>query len=677
MKHLITLVLLIAACACSRVLPEKDAIYTCENFEVYTDSIVRNGKSFRALSTDEITHSWKSSGLKPEDMFYNSRQMLVNALFAKAIEEADDAFTPTEIYLSLAAIDPEKSMETLRLAVTDGAIHRHDFPLVTANWAWAQAAWEIYCVTGNNDWLKEAFDIIAETLRREEPIIADPSTGLIHGVPDYYTPISDFYPAWMGPIDTFQTLSLGINATYSRTYAIAAEMAHLLGDKRETTYKKKSATIREAINDRLWIPNLGYYGQYLYGNLYPILSHSSDNTGNYLSLLFDITTPEMGESIISKCPVLPEGAPMCYPPVNIAHTTLSPLPQALMCLAAAKVKNNAAIRTSLGALFNLAIDKEASPETLAVILKVLLGMEFTTEGIHFSPIVPIQFNGTKSLHKFHYRDAILSVTVNGTGDKVAAFAIDSVSTSSHLFPADMKGQHHVTITLSNNDLKPSRTGLSADNPVSMPPLPKIYWADDTHANILNFDPLYSYGVYVNGTFLEEITTSAYTLIPQGTTVVDIVPIASQQYFGLSPRSHVFAPEGTRIDIPATSITPRRPPLHLIKHRETASKYIELAPRHNTRLTFYANVPEEGEYFINIGYSNGSQTTALRQLSVNGDDCGIFVCPAVRHNDWLRVFDSNTLTVRLNAGPNQLALTYLQSSTILLNHITLLKKSDSR
>ena len=123
MKHLITLVLLIAACACSRVLPEKDAIYTCENFEVYTDSIVRNGKSFRALSTDEITHSWKSSGLKPEDMFYNSRQMLVNALFAKAIEEADDAFTPTEIYLSLAAIDPEKSMETLRLAVTDGAIH--------------------------------------------------------------------------------------------------------------------------------------------------------------------------------------------------------------------------------------------------------------------------------------------------------------------------------------------------------------------------------------------------------------------------------------------------------------------------------------------------------------------------------------------------------------------------
>lgn len=114
-------------------------------------------------------------------------------------------------------------------------------------------------------------------------------------------------------------------------------------------------------------------------------------------------------------------------------------------------------------------------------------------------------------------------------------------------------------------------------------------------------------------------------------------------------------------------------MHLIKHRETATKYIELAARHNTRITFYANAPEAGEYFINIGYSNGTTETAMRTLSVNGKDQGILVCPSIQPNDWVTVHPSNTISVKLNAGPNQLALTYI-NTTILLNKITLLKKN---
>ena len=114
-------------------------------------------------------------------------------------------------------------------------------------------------------------------------------------------------------------------------------------------------------------------------------------------------------------------------------------------------------------------------------------------------------------------------------------------------------------------------------------------------------------------------------------------------------------------------------MHLIKQREIATKYIELAARHNTRITFYANAPAAGEYFITIGYSNGTNSTALRTLTVNGKDVGIVTCPSIRHNDWITVYPSNTLTVKLNSGPNLLALTYI-NTTILLNKITLLRKN---
>jgi len=275
---------------------------------------------------------------------------------------------------------------------------------------------------------------------------------------------------------------------------------------------------------------------------------------------------------------------------------------------------------------------------------------------------------------FMSRDTNLAMGIGGLVRMRGYFdwagSVNVAAFSPYFIPANITGKHQIDITLSGNNLPLNQ--ISMVEPVTLPTVADVKWTLPGTATIKNFKSGYSYGVYINGTFLEEIQTASYSYTPTVPTVVTITPIAEQEYVGFASRSHVIAPEGTEINIPASSITPRRTPLHLIKHRETATKYIELAARHNTRITFYANAPEEGEYFINIGYSNGTGETAMRTLSVNGTDCGILVCPSLDRNAWVTVHPSNTLTVTLNEGPNQLALTYI-NTTVLLNKITLLKK----
>lgn len=654
--------------SCHKVLPEKDTVYDCDAFEVYTDSIIRGSKIYKALSHTEITNAWHTDSVDPALPSYRSPQLMADALFCKAMHESA-YFTPLQIYLSLAALQPAKSMEALRALVVKGRVARTDFPITASNGAWAAAAWEIYCVTGDRKWLREAYDVLISTLRHDQQVNISSQPPLVFGAPDYLAPIADYYPGWMKPIDRFQTISTGVNALHTYTYDVLSEMASELGLKDAADYKKTANSLRGAINDLLWIPNLGYYGQYMYGTYYPILSQATDQIANSLCVLFDIATPEMATSIVARSPMLPQGTPLVYPSINTPKTS-SPLVQALRGISAAKTRNENAVIASIGSLWNIALDHPIPAESQAMVLKGLLGMQFTSKGITFAPIIPYHFTGKKTLHNFHYRDAELSISVQGTGDKIAGFFIDSISTSPAFIPASITGKHQIDITLSGNNLPLNQ--ISMVEPVTLPTVPDVKWTLPGTATIKNFKSGYSYGVYINGTFLEEIQTASYSYTPTAPTVVTITPIAEQEYVGFASRSHVIALEGTEINIPASSITPRRTPLHLIKHRETATKYIELAARHNTRITFYANAPEEGEYFINIGYSNGTGETAMRTLSVNGTDCGLLVCPSLDRNDWVTVHPSNTLTVKLNEGPNQLALTYI-NTTVLLNKITLLKK----
>lgn len=655
----ISAIIAVTLTAGCRQAPEpKDTLYDCAKFEVYADSIVRGDVTYKAISPTEITNAWKTDSLPANMPVLSSPQKLAEALYNKGNCESP-SFSPTEIYLSLAAIYPAESMDALR--------NRQS----ARDAAWAAAAWEVYCVTGDKKWLREAYEIITAQLRSTHTISQSQIPHLMRGVPTYLTPTDAFYPAWMEQADRLQTISAGANALRAHSHEIAAKMAEIL-HLYESEHRIAASASMNAINDNLWIPNLGYYGEYMYGDYYPILSHTTDNMANSLCILFGIATPEMAQSIMRQSPMLSTEVPMTYPAIKPGIEKSATL-QALWGICAAKVRNETAMRAATGMIWDMAVDHPVPSQWQGLVMKGLFGMSFTPEGINMSPFVPSQFDGLKKIDNFRYRDAQLTIALQGTGDRIAGFMIDSVSCSAHTIPATLKGKHIVEITLSNNNLPTYTLPVSPD--MTVPPTPTIQWTTSTDAKITDFVSGYSYGVYINGTFLEEIHEDTYAYSPTEPTVIDIVPIADNEYIGFAPRSHVIAPGNSMIIIPATSITPRRTPLHLIPHRETATNYIELAARHNTRITFYVNAPDDGSYFVNIGYSNGTTETGLRTLSVNGSDYGILVCPPGERNDWVTVHRSSTLTVPLKAGFNKLALTYIHT-TLLLNKIILLKKQSS-
>lgn len=662
------LALVIVAVGCSRTEERESGIYDGGSFKVYADSIIREGTVYRALSDSEITGAWKAPDTAARQTRYSSGQLMADALFNKALCESG-TYSPEDIYLSLGLLRPEESMEALRAIAAMPVPDDEYFPSSALDPMWGAAAWEVYCASGSRQWLKEAYDRLTASLERQRKINSSGVDRLMCGTPRYVLNTGAYYPEWMDAMDRFTTVHTSVNICRAYSLEIASRMARELRRYAERELQSEADKVSGAVNDRLWLPDRQRYGQCLYGSYYPIVSTISDNRANLLAILFDIATPEMSAAMLESMPLLKEGVPAVYP-ITAAAAEISPSVQTMAGLSAAKTRNPLAFRIAASTLWNLALNSRQAAQWPAIVLKGIFGISLTPEGMSFRPMVTADFPGNKRISGLRYRDALLDIQLNGTGDRVASFTLDSLSTDSPFIPAELSGEHRIVITLSGNDLQPGK--VTVQKPSAMPEVPKVQWNPEKEARIVNFIPESGYEIYINGTMMECIRSDRYVVTDTGASVVDIVPVGAEGFNGFSPRAHICAPSGDRITVNASSVTPRRPPLHFIKDRATATNYIELAARHNTRITCYVNAPSEGEYFLTVGYSNGSTHCALRALTVNDSDVATIVFPPRRALDWISVYPSTTAAVRLKAGTNKIALTYIQG-TILLNKISLLRK----
>jgi len=606
----------------------------------------------------------------PRDPAPPLRHINADSLYLQAVASMPDSLSADAIYLSTALLKPQESMDALRTRVRKDKTTSDAFPLTAVNAMWGAAAWEVYCSTGSRSWLKEAYGVLTSSLRREERLTGSGLQHLSFGIPEYSSAASGYYPQWMNDMDKFQTISTTVNAERANAYLIASLMATEMGLSSGGDYSKEAARIRGAINDRLWLPDLQRYGAYLYGIYYPILNPASDAIANSLCVLFDIATPEMSRALISQMPVTADRIPLLYPGRTEAVNANA---QTLFAIAAAKVRNPLAFAVGASALRSLPAGQNNAPGLAALVTRGFFGMRLTPEGITFSPMVPADYPGTKHIDALTYRDATLDINLHGTGDRIASFAIDSVNASAPFFPAGMKGRHRIDITLTGNIL--TENSVNICEPATAPPMPEVKWTDPLNADIKSSAPDSRYLVFVNGTLHEEIPAGTYSCATRGdeTLVIDIAACDKDGNAGVAPRSHIYAPEGNSVTIHASSVTPRRAPLHFIRGHATATNYIELAARHNTRITCYANISADGEYFLTVGYSNGSGRCAMRTLSINERDVDTMICPPGAPTDWVTVHSSNTVAVNLRKGVNKISLTYIQG-TMLLNKITLLKKT---
>lgn len=683
---------------------------------------------------------WRVDSIPASWPRYMSDQMLVNAAFNMGLADLASDLRPDStyragkewdgvwtrdisyaIYLGLAAIDPENSMRSLYAKLkrdSRGEVIIQDtgtggsWPVSSDRVVWALAAWEVYKMTGDASILERSLPAIENTLNDDMRVVWNKSLKLMQGEQSYLDWREQTYPRWMQPKDIFESMCLGTNVCFAEAFKVRDAMIQALpGNNVEPMWLGIDKEIANSINTNLWIPNRGYYGQYLYGGVYPILSQSVDNLGQALAVVFDVATPEMARSVIKNTPYTPYGISSVYPQLPdikpYHNDAVWPFVQAFWNIAAAKTRNMAAVEKGLGSILRAAAlfgtNKElfvahngdyrgtavnsdsqlwSAAGMTAMVFRVIMGMDFRNDGISFVPMVPAALTGVKTLDGLRYRDARLTVEVSGTGENIASFSINGVKQKEHFLPDTINGDVRVAIVMDNK--VPARQTINNAPQEWMPATPVIAWNSDLKGEIENYTPGMAYGITVNSTFLDQITTSEVTFVPQGIyALTDVVPVRSEEYVGFTPRPYEYVPAGALTMVPSSKmgVTGTK----YIKNPQMSHRFVETSRTRSPRLDFEVTVDRAGDYFIDFRYANGcgpintENKCALRMLFVNDAEAGAVVMPQRGYDEWLSTGFSNMLPVKLREGRNSLSLRLVidnmnvEVNTALIEYARIIRK----
>lgn len=501
------------------------------------------------------------------------------------------------------------------------------------------------------------------------------------------------YPKWMDNKDIYVSENLGTNAVHYQTYVILAKMDELLSvpdivDEYEPydVYSPRAESIKEGMNKYLWMPEKGYYGQYLYGRHYLSLSPKFEALGEALSVLFEVAEGEKARSIIANSPLTTYGATCVYPQIPgippYHNNGIWPFVQSYWNLAAAKVGNEQVLSHGLasiyraGALFltnyeNFVAENGDHKGTeinshrmlwsmagnIAMVHRVFMGMEFEVDGIRFHPVIPKAYTGVRTLSHFAYRQSDLTITVRGHGNEVASFSLDGVGQEEAFFPAGLTGEHTVEIVMKNNDF--SQDGIHLVSNHFTLPTPQVR----QNGAALTWAAIYGvkeYTIYKNGQPLAQTKATLYDISEKGMGQFQVKAIDHQGIESfLSAPIWVLAEE----DVLMIEMEKFAPKSRLPYMNFSGKGFVEIAKGENTEIEMTIKVPERGDYLLDIRYANGSgpwntdNKCAIRSLYVDDDFARTLVFPQRGTDEWSDWGYSNALLVRLKKGKNRLKLVF--------------------
>ncbi len=684
---------------------EAQTLYRSEHFSVESDRVREGASEARAISATEMESNypglpdrhWKLGTDLSGYPQLHSDHLLVDALYNLSLEElrkdirADGAFMAGakwegvwtrdisySILLSLAVIEPEVAKTSLMRKVARDRIIQDtgsggSWPVSTDRMTWALAAWEIYQVTGDRAWLAQAFPIIRNSAADDEQVIFSKRNGLVYGESSFLDWREQTYPKWMSPVDIYSSHALGTNAVHYRTYRILGQMARLLGQPADP-FDGTADRIRDAVNRRLWLEQNGYYGQFLYGRNALSISPRSEALGEALSILFDLAPEKRQDRILQSVPVMEYGVPCVYPQSSgippYHNNAVWPFVQAFWNLAAAKRHDGAALVWGMASIYraaslfltnqeNFVADAGTAKGTqinserqlwsvaanLAMTYRVLLGMSFEAEGLRLSPVIPKEFGGVTTLENFHYRGAVLSLRVEGSGTSIASATMDGQALTPALIPPATEGRHEIRVVMANDDpprgvLHIAEASVAPESPVVEQDAAILHWAAVPGA--------VSYVMVRNGERIKEDTGTSFTLpVAESYAEYQVSAVDRHGVHSFLSEPLVVAEHGRELTVkPESGVAPA-----------------EMSRTSNRQLLFRVKVEREGTYSIDARYANGSgpintdNKCAIRTLSIDGKVTGAIVFPQRGQDQWSNWGYSSRQQVNLSAGEHELKLSF--------------------
>jgi len=622
---------------------------------------------------------------------YQSEQPIVDALFNLSLEEALRNIEPDStlrtgakwggvwtrdisysIWLAFAYHEPEIARISLMKKVRRGRIVQDTgsggaWPVSSDRTTWALAAWELFKVTGDRAWLRQAHDILQATLADDAWVLTTPDSALRRGESSFLDWREQSYPRWMDNADIYLSQTLGTNVVHAQAHRILGRMAEQLGEASQA-HHAEAERIERAINQHLWLADRGYYAQFGYGRQHQIVSPRFEALGEALAILFDVADPARARRIVAASPLTPFGTTCLYPQIPgippYHNHGIWPFVQAYWNLAAAKAGNEAALNHGLAAIYRagalfLTNYENMVAETgdyagteinshrmlwsmagnLAMVHRVFMGMHFEVEGLRLAPVVPGAYAGRKQLRNFRYRAMTLDLTVEGTGREIVGFWLDGERQAEPFVPGDLTGAHEVRIELAGVPLPGQAINL-VPNRESLP-TPQ---AAHTPAG-LEWSPLAGavhYRVYHHGERLTTTTDHRLAVEAPGEYLVSAVDSLGYESFASEP-----------VWVGAEQVLPLA----------EAGGWVEISTESLRELPLTLTVEEAGQYWLDLRYANGSgpwntdNKCALRSLYRGEQYLGTLVFPQRGQDAWADWGWSNGLPVQLQPGENTLRLVF--------------------
>lgn len=572
----------------------------------------------------------------------------------------------------------------------------NSWPISTDRVSWILGAWQVYLITGDNNWLKRSYDITRATLMQDGEALIDPKTGLVRGECAAMDWRENVYPQWMDATDVAMSEGLSTNALFYRAYEIAARMANIMGDKRfATQFSTKAEAIKKGINEYLWLEDRGYYGEYLYGREFPIVSPRSETLGEALCIIFGIADEAKAQRIVKEI-TLPEYGMPCFSPqipngASRYNNAIMPMVQAYWLWASAIAGNQQAVMHGMTSMYRAAALNVSSIEycnattgefskedgnasmlwsvagNLSIAQRVLMGLHPEESGLAIRPFIPRDWAGELRMN-IRYRKSVLQIEVKGFGDKVSGIYIDGKSQKGNIIPATLTGKHKVTVTMAD-DFKHQSLAKFGKLATSPEMVQKVFFDSRTTLGWNQVSNAKEYKIICNGKVLKTVPErgslgNRYAIKKNPYyTEYQVIAIDSngQESFASEPLLSYDRANEHWYDMTqwgkATSIEGCG--------GWTGAGAVEVSNVTNNNIEMTFDVKQTGMYRIDFRYANGSgkrvgsEECASRTLyskdSPTNIPLGIIVMPQRGENVWDDWATTNAITVKLIAGRNTLVL----------------------
>ncbi len=639
---------------------------------------------------------------------FRSSSVLSEALYNQALEEMvedirpDGAFMAGAMWpgvwtrdvsysalLSLAIVEPDAVKRSLLAKVSNDRIIQDtgtggSWPVSSDRMVWALAAWEVYKVTGDKEWLAKAYEIIRNSAQDDLHTLVDAKTGMFHGESSFLDWREQTYPRWMDPKDIYQSENLGTNAVQYETYRILAAMASDLGLS-PSLYLETADHIKKGINKYLWIASKGYYGQYLYGRNFLSLSQRAESLGEALCVIFGVTDNSRNEEIVERVPVTDFGITCIYPQIPgvppYHNDAVWPFVESYWAWASASAHNVRSATRAISSVYRAAAFFLTNKENmvastgdfmgtqinssrqlwsvagnLAIVYRVIFGMEFFADSLRLAPCIPTALAGTKVLTNFTYRKSKLTISIEGTGDRIDEMTIDGVRVAGSSIPCNLQGSHVVLVKVSNRDGRHRAINLVKDS--ISPEMPSV----SVQATTLKWAPVngaVSYDVFKNGEEVTSVKDEDY-IIPDVNTYSEYQIMAVGRGGTTSFLSEPAIPASKITQINVQAEDGHASASHIYPGF-TGKGYIALSESDTDSLVYYVDFPVSGEYSVDFRYANGNgpintdNKCAIRTMEFDGKNSGAVVMPQRGDGDWQNWGCSNSIHLRVTAGNHKIAL----------------------